>query len=71
MTSIDPMRKVLITTGFCGGLDDLSTFLLKWHSAARGRFGWRCRNVLINLLVCSAAGDGAGILAIFRRSGAR
>ena len=51
MTHIDPVWKVLITTGFCGGLTTFSTssaevvFLLQ-----EGRAGWALLNVAVNLL---------------------
>ena len=51
LTDIDPMWKLLITTGFCGGLTTFSTlsaevvFLLQ-----QGRLSWALLNVMLNLL---------------------
>lgn len=51
MTHIDPMWKVLITTGFCGGLTTFSTFFCgNGFLFQEGRIGWALMNMAINML---------------------
>ena len=51
MTHIDPLWKLLVTTGFCGGLTTFSTFSAEVVFLLQdGRAGWALLNVAMNLL---------------------
>ncbi|WP_233148950.1 fluoride efflux transporter CrcB [Shimwellia pseudoproteus] len=51
MPSIDPMWKLVITTGFCGGLTTFSTFSAEVvYLFMEGKIGWAIINITLNLV---------------------
>ncbi|CNG96972.1 camphor resistance protein CrcB [Yersinia aldovae] len=49
-THIDPVWKLLITTGFCGGLTTFSTFSVEVvYLIQEGKLAWAAGTILLNL----------------------
>ncbi|EIR46095.1 CrcB domain protein, partial [Yersinia pestis PY-15] len=50
MTHIDPVWKLLITTGFCGGLTTFSTFSVEVvYLIQEGKLAWAAGTILLNV----------------------
>lgn len=59
---VSPEVRLLLTTGFCGGLTTFSTFSYETLALLRGeQWLWAGANTLVNLLLCFAA-TGMGML---------
>lgn len=59
---VSPEMRLLLTTGFCGGLTTFSTFSYETLALLRGeQWLWAGANTLGNLLLCFAA-TGLGML---------
>jgi CrcB protein len=53
---VSPEVRVLLTTGFCGGLTTFSTFSYETLALLRSEhWGWAGANTLLNLALCFAA----------------
>ncbi|AMW83918.1 CrcB protein [Pseudomonas yamanorum] len=51
MPDLDPAWRLLVTTGFCGGLTTFSTFSAEIvFMLQEGRFGWAAATVLTHVL---------------------